>query len=70
MACAERAGTTKRPNEWLSPGALAGVLLVLAADAGLYVRRIREADKVARAAAWAASGDGSDSPATAPRTDA
>ena len=57
-------------GERLSPGALAGGLLVLAAVAGLYVRRIREADRTARAAAWAPSGDGSGSPAIAPRTDA
>jgi len=57
-------------GERLSPGALAGGLLVLAAVAGLYVRRIREADSTARAAAWAASGDGSGSPAIAPRTEA
>ena len=48
--------------------ALAGGLLVLAAVAGLYVRRLREPGSVARTAAWTASVDGADSPAIAPRT--
>jgi DME family drug/metabolite transporter len=58
-------------GERLQPAALAGGLLVLAAVAGLYVRRLRSpgADSVARTAEWTASVDRSDSAAVAPRTD-
>jgi DME family drug/metabolite transporter len=55
-------------GEHLEPAALAGGLLVLAAVAGLYVRRLG-ADRTARTAAWTASVDRSDSAAMAPRTD-
>jgi DME family drug/metabolite transporter len=56
-------------GERLSPGALAGGVLVLAAVAGLYVRRLRApgVNKVARTARCTASGDRSGSAATAPR---
>ena len=58
-------------GERLAPGALAGGLLVLAAVAGLYVRRLRGSGRgrTARTAAWTASVDPSDSPAIAPRAD-
>jgi DME family drug/metabolite transporter len=58
-------------GERLSPGALAGGLLVLAAVAGLYVRRLRRPgeESVARTAEWTASVDRSDSAAIVPRTD-
>jgi DME family drug/metabolite transporter len=58
-------------GERLALGALAGGLLVLAAVAGLYVRRLRSpgAARVARTAEWTASVDRSDSAAIAPRTD-
>jgi DME family drug/metabolite transporter len=58
-------------DEQLSPGALAGGLLVLAAVAGLYVRRLRSSGEasVARTAEWTAPEDRSDSAAIAPRTD-
>jgi drug/metabolite transporter, DME family len=57
-------------GERLAPGALAGGLLVLAAVAGLYLRRMgAEGSKVARTARWTASGDRSSSPATAARAD-
>ncbi len=58
-------------GERLAPGALAGGLLVLAAVAGLYVRRLRGAgeDRTARTARWTASVDRSDSAAIAPRAD-
>src|SRR4051794_20830689 len=49
-------------GERLAPAALAGGLLVLAAVAGLYVRRLR-ADRASRAVAWTASVDLSDSAA-------
>jgi DME family drug/metabolite transporter len=58
-------------GERLSPGALAGGVLVLAAVAGLYARRLRgpaEAS-VARTARWTASVDGSARAATAPRAE-
>ena len=55
-------------GERLSPGALAGGLLVLAAVAGLYVRRLRAA-RAPRTVAWTASVDRSDSAAIAPRTE-
>jgi drug/metabolite transporter, DME family len=55
-------------GERLEPAALVGGLLVLAAVAGLYVRPLR-ADRTARAAAWTASVDRSESAAIAPRTD-
>lgn len=56
-------------GERLAPAALAGGLLVLAAVAGLYARRLRESASVARATAWTTSEDRSGSPAIAPRTD-
>jgi DME family drug/metabolite transporter len=58
-------------GERLSPGALAGGALVLAAVAGLYLRRLRApaADSAARTAAWTASVDRSSRAATAPRAD-
>jgi drug/metabolite transporter, DME family len=57
-------------GERLAPGALAGGLLVLAAVAGLYLRRMgAEASKAARTARWTASGERSSSPATAARAD-
>jgi DME family drug/metabolite transporter len=57
-------------GERLAPGALAGGLLVLAAVAGLYLRRtVADASKVARTARWTASGERSSSPATAARAD-
>jgi drug/metabolite transporter, DME family len=52
-------------GERLSPGALAGGLLVLAAVAGLYVRRLREGSRTARTAAWTASDERSPRAATA-----
>lgn len=55
-------------GERLAPAALAGGLLVLAAVAGLYVRRLA-ADRTARTAAWTASVERSDSAAIAPRTE-
>src|SRR4051794_39684267 len=55
-------------GERLAPGALAGGLLVLAAVAGLYVRRLRAA-RAPRAVAWTASVDPSDSAAIASRTE-
>jgi DME family drug/metabolite transporter len=55
-------------GERLEPAALAGGLLVLAAVAGLYVRRLG-ADRTARTAAWTASVGRSDSAAIAPRTE-
>jgi drug/metabolite transporter, DME family len=57
-------------GERLEVAALAGGLLVLAAVAGLYVRRLRESASVARTAAWTAPLNLSDSPAAAPRADA
>jgi DME family drug/metabolite transporter len=58
-------------GERLAPAALAGGVLVLAAVAGLYVRRLRAPGEstVARAAAWTASVDRSDSAAIAPRAE-
>jgi DME family drug/metabolite transporter len=58
-------------GERLSPGALAGGLLVLAAVAGLYVRRLRGSseDRPARTAPWTASVDRSSSAAIAPRVE-
>ncbi|TFV90456.1 EamA family transporter [Blastococcus sp. CT_GayMR16] len=58
-------------GERLAPAALAGGLLVLAAVAGLYLRRLRtpDADRVARTAAWTASVDRSESAAIAPRAE-
>jgi drug/metabolite transporter, DME family len=56
-------------GEHLEPAALAGGLLVLAAVAGLYVRRIRESAIASRTAAWTASVDRSDSAAIAPRAE-
>jgi drug/metabolite transporter, DME family len=58
-------------GERLEPLALAGGLLLLAAVAGLYVRRLRTAreDNVPRTAPWTASVDRSASPAIAPRTE-
>ena len=58
-------------GERLAPGALAGGLLVLAAVAGLYVRRLRQpgASRTARTAAWTASVDRSGSAAIAPRAE-
>jgi DME family drug/metabolite transporter len=58
-------------GERLTPGALAGGVLVLAAVAGLYVRRLRgpAEDSVARTARWTASVDGSPRAATAPRAE-
>jgi DME family drug/metabolite transporter len=55
-------------GERLAPLALTGGLLVLAAVAGLYVRRLRtpREDSVPRTAEWAASVDGA---SAAPRTD-
>jgi DME family drug/metabolite transporter len=55
-------------GERLAPGALAGGLLVLAAVAGLYVRRLR-AERTARTAEWTASVDRSGSAAIAPRAE-
>lgn len=55
-------------GESLEPAALAGGLLVLAAVAGLYVRRLG-ADRTARTARWTASVDRSESAAIAPRAD-
>jgi DME family drug/metabolite transporter len=57
-------------GERLEVAALAGGLLVLAAVAGLYVRRLRESASVARTAAWTAPLDPSDSPDAASRADA
>jgi DME family drug/metabolite transporter len=56
-------------GERLAPAALAGGLLVLAAVAGLYVRRLREGSRVARTARWTASVERSSSAATAVRAD-
>jgi drug/metabolite transporter, DME family len=58
-------------GERLEPAALVGGLLVLAAVAGLYLRRLRSAsdDSTPRAAAWTESGERSGSPAIAPRTE-
>ncbi len=56
-------------GERLAPAALAGGLLVLAAVAGLYVRRLREGSRVARTARWTASEERSSSAATAVRAD-
>ena len=58
-------------GERLSPGALAGGVLVLAAVAGLYLRRLRAAaeDSVARTAPCTAGMDRSSSAAIAPRAD-
>jgi DME family drug/metabolite transporter len=55
-------------GERLAPLALAGGLLVLAAVAGLYVRRLREpgASRAARTAEWTASVDRSESAPIAP----
>jgi len=55
-------------GESLEPAALAGGLLVLAAVAGLYVRRLG-ADRASRTARWTASVDRSESAAIAPRAD-
>jgi DME family drug/metabolite transporter len=56
-------------GERLAPVALAGGLLVLAAVAGLYARRLRGAggDRTARTASWTASEEPSASPAAASR---
>ena len=58
-------------GEHLAPAALAGGLLVLAAVAGLYVRRLRAPvlSSEARTAEWTASVDRSDSPTIAPRAE-
>jgi drug/metabolite transporter, DME family len=56
-------------GERLAPAALAGGLLVLAAVAGLYARRLRTGSRTARTARWAASGARSSSAATVERTD-
>ena len=56
-------------GERLAPAALAGGLLVLAAVAGLYVRRLRDGSKVASTARWTASEERSSSAATAVRAD-
>ena len=58
-------------GERLEPAALAGGLLVLAAVAGLYLRRLRGPSEASapRAASWTASVEPSDSAAIAPRTD-
>ena len=55
-------------GERLEPAALAGGLLVLAAVAGLYVRRLG-ADRPARTARWTASVDRSSSAPITPRAD-
>jgi drug/metabolite transporter, DME family len=52
-------------GERLAPAALAGGLLVLAAVAGLYARRLREGSRTSRTARWTASGERSSSAATA-----
>jgi DME family drug/metabolite transporter len=51
-------------GERLALGALAGGLLVIAAVAGLYARRLREGSRTARTARWTASGERSSSAAT------
>ena len=58
-------------GERLAPAALAGGLLVLAAVAGLYVRRLRAPaeDSAARTASWTASVDRSDNAEIAPRAE-
>ena len=58
-------------GERLAPGALAGGLLVLAAVAGLYLRRMRESGepREARTARWTRSGDRSSSEAAVARAD-
>ena len=58
-------------GERLAPAALAGGLLVLAAVAGLYVRRLRaSADSASRAEPWTAAVDRSGNASIAPRTEA
>src|SRR5829696_2615055 len=52
-------------GERLAPAALAGGLLVLAAVAGLYLRRLTEGSRTARTARWTASAERSCSAATA-----
>jgi drug/metabolite transporter, DME family len=52
-------------GERLAPAALAGALLVLAAVAGLYLHRLRQGSRTARAARWTASEERSSSAATA-----
>ena len=56
------------PRRAAQPAALAGGLLVLAAVAGLYVRRLG-ADRPARTARWTASVDRSSSAPITPRAD-
>jgi DME family drug/metabolite transporter len=58
-------------GERLAPLALAGGLLVLAAVAGLYVRRLREpgGTRAARTAEWTAAVDRSERAAIAPRAE-
>ena len=56
-------------GERLSPGALAGGLLVLGAVAGLYVRRLRDGSRTARTARWTAPGDRSSSRSATARAD-
>jgi DME family drug/metabolite transporter len=58
-------------GERLQPVALAGGLLVLAAVAGLYVRRLRGAggDRMARTASWTAPLEPSETPDAASRAD-
>ena len=56
-------------GERLTPGALAGGLLVLAAVAGLYLRRLGDGSRTPRTARWTASGERSSAAATAARTD-
>jgi DME family drug/metabolite transporter len=58
-------------GERLTPGALLGGLLVLAAVAGLYLRRAATArgSSSSRTARWTASGERSSTAATAARTD-
>jgi DME family drug/metabolite transporter len=58
-------------GERLEPVALAGGLLVLAAVAGLYVRRLRGpgGDRTARTASWTAPLDPSETPDAASRAD-
>jgi DME family drug/metabolite transporter len=56
-------------GERLAPAALAGGLLVLAAVAGLYVRRLRESARTARTASWTTSDHRLDSAAIAPRAE-
>jgi DME family drug/metabolite transporter len=59
-------------GERLAPAAVAGGLLVLAAVAGLYLRRLREGSgsRRTRTAAWTPAVDASGEAATAPRADA